>query len=164
VSWRPGTPPWLIRAGLLVLALPSAVIAGWGLIAPSNFYDSFPGAGRHWVSALPPYNEHLLRDFSAASLAIVVFLVGAAILLERRVIQVALIAFLAYSIPHFAYHATTTEHYSTGDNLGSLGGFVVTMAISLGLLALTRVQGQASAAASSPGSVIGRRQAKRSHT
>ena len=37
----------------------------------------------------------------------------------------ALIAFLAYSIPHFAYHLTTTDHYSTGDNLGSLGGFVV---------------------------------------
>ncbi len=127
-----------MRAGLLLLALPSAVIAGWGLIAPRGFYDTFPGAGRHWVSALPPYNEHLLRDFSAASLAMVVFLVGAAIILERRLIQVALVAFLAYSIPHLAYHLTTTEHYSTGDNLGSLGGFVVTLLIAGGLLALTR--------------------------
>lgn len=145
-----------MRWGLLLLALPSAVIAGWGLIAPRGFYDTFPGAGRHWVSALPPYNEHLLRDFGAASLAMVVFLVGAAILLERRLIQVALIAFLAYSIPHFAYHATTTDHYSTGDNFGSLGGFVVTMVIALGLLALTREPGQSSAAASSRGSVTGR--------
>ena len=52
-----------------------------------------------------------------------VFLVGAAIVLERRTIQIALIAFLAYSIPHFAYHLTTTDHYSTGDNVASLGGF-----------------------------------------
>jgi hypothetical protein len=154
MSWRPETPAWIMRAGLLLLAFPSAVIAAWGLAAPRNFYDSFPGAGRHWVSALPPYNEHLLRDFSAASLAMVVFLVGAAILLERRMIQVALIAFLAYSIPHFAYHVTTADHYSTGDNLGSLGGFVVTMLIAFGLLALTRPAGEASsrpgAYASSP--------------
>jgi hypothetical protein len=138
VSWRPDTPAWIMRAGLVVLALPSAVIAVWGLISPRGFYGSFPGAGRHWVSALPPYNEHLLRDFAAASLAIVVFLVGAAIVLERRAIQVALIAFLAYTIPHLGYHLTTTDHYSTSDNLGSLGGFIVTLVIALGLLALTR--------------------------
>jgi hypothetical protein len=143
-----------MRAGLALLALPSAVIAGWTLIAPHGFYDDFPGGGRHWVSALPPYNEHLLRDFGAASLAIVVFLVGAAIILERRLIQVALIAFLAYSIPHFGYHLTTTEHYSSGDNIGSLGGFVVTMVLAVVLLGLTREATSASAAprayASSP--------------
>ncbi len=154
MSWRPTTPAWVMRAGLVLLALPSAVIAAWGLTAPRGFYDNFPGAGRHWVSALPPYNEHLLRDFSAASLAIVVFLVGAAILMERRLIQVALVAFLAYSLPHLAYHLTTTDHYSTVDNLGSLGGFVVTIGIAIGLLALTRPAGESSAAprpyASSP--------------
>jgi hypothetical protein len=144
MSWRPTTPAWVMRAGLVLLALPSAVIAVWGLTAPRGFYDSFPGAGRHWVSALPPYSEHLLRDFSAASLAIVVFLLGAAILIERRLIQVALIAFLAYSLPHLAYHLTTTDHYSTGDNLGSLGGFVITIGIAVGLLALTRPVGEAS--------------------
>jgi hypothetical protein len=145
-----------MRAGLVLLALPSMVIAAWGLAAPRSFYDSFPGGGRHWVSALPPYNEHLLRDFSAASLAIVVFLVGAALILERRLIQVALIAFLAYTIPHLAYHLTTTDHYSTGDNLGSLSGFVVTTLIALVLLALTRESDQSRAAASSSGSVTGR--------
>jgi hypothetical protein len=143
-----------MRAGLIVLAFPSAIIAVWGIISPRGFYDAFPGAGRHWVSALPPYNEHLLRDFAAASLAIVVFLVGAAILLERRVIQVALIAFLAYSLPHLGYHLTTTDHYSTGDNLGSLGGFIVTLVIAVGLLALTREVSESSGApppgASSP--------------
>lgn len=127
-----------MRAGLILLALPSAVIAVWGLIAPHSFYGTFPGVGRHWVSALPPYNEHLLRDFAAASLAMVVFLVGAAIILERRLIQVSLVAFLAYSIPHFAYHVTTVDHYSRGDNLGSLGGFVITMALAAALLVLAR--------------------------
>jgi hypothetical protein len=127
-----------MRAGLIVLALPSAVIAVWGLISPRGFYDSFPGAGRHWVSALPPYNEHLLRDFAAASLAIVIFLVGAAIVLERRTIQIALIAFLAFSAAHFGYHLTTTDHYSSGDNVASLGGFVVSIVIACVLLFMTR--------------------------
>jgi hypothetical protein len=139
-----------MRAGLIVLAFPSAVIAIWGLISPRGFYDSFPGAGRHWVSALPPYNEHLLRDFAAASLAIVVFLVGAAIVLERRTIQIALIAFLAYSFAHLGYHLTTTDHYSTGDNLGSLGGFVATLVIAVVLLALTRPVGEPSSGAPPP--------------
>ncbi len=123
-----------MRAGLVLLALPSAVIAAWSLVAPRSFYDDFPGGGRHWVSALPPYNEHLVRDFGAASLAIVVFLIAAAILLERRIVQVALIAFIAYSIPHFVYHLTTTGHYSSSDNVASLGGFVVTMALAIALL------------------------------
>ena len=139
-----------MRAGLALLALPSAVIAAWSLAAPHSFYNDFPGRGRHWVSALPPYNEHLLRDFGAASLAIAVFLIGAAIVLERRLVQVALIAFLAYSVPHLAYHLTTTEHYSTGDNLGSLGGFVVTIGLAIALLALTREAREPTPASAAP--------------
>jgi hypothetical protein len=134
-----------IRAGFVVLAVAQGSAALWALVAPRSFYEGFPGFGRHWVSALPPFNEHLLRDFGAASLAIVVFLVGAAIILERHLIQVALVAFLAYSIPHFAYHLTTTEHYSTGDNIASLGGFAITMALAVALLALTRETREASA-------------------
>jgi hypothetical protein len=135
-----------MRVGLALLALPSAVIAAWSLIAPHDFYDDFPGGGRHWVSALPPYNEHLIRDFGAASLAMVVFLIGAALFLERRLIQVALIAFIAYSVPHFVYHLTTTENYSSGDNVASLGGFVVTIALAIALLVLNREATEASAA------------------
>jgi len=138
--------PRLFRAAIALLALPSAVIAAWTLVAPGSFYDDFPGAGRHWVAALPPYNEHLLRDFGAASLAIVIFLAAAAIFLERRLVQVALIAFIAYSIPHFAYHLTTTSHYSSGDNVASLGGFVLQLVLALVLLALSRAAVPASAA------------------
>ena len=65
------------------------MIAIWGLLSPHGFYDDFPGLGRHWVSALPPYNEHLLRDFAAASLTIMLFLLGAAISSSGGLIQVA---------------------------------------------------------------------------
>ena len=54
-----------IRFGLIYLAVTIGVVAAWILIAPKGFYDTFPGGGTHWVSALPPYNEHLERDFGA---------------------------------------------------------------------------------------------------
>jgi hypothetical protein len=134
-----------LRAGLALLALPSAVIAAWATVAPHSFYDDFPGGGRHWVSALPPYNEHLLRDFGYTNLTIALFLLGAAVFLERRLVRVALVAFVVGLLPHLGYHLTTTSHYSTGDNLASLGGFALEVVLALSLLALTREVGAPSA-------------------
>ena len=136
----------ILRAGLALLALPSLVIAGWTLIAPHSFYDDFPGGGRHWVSALPPYNQHLLRDFGAVNLTIALVLLGAMLFLERHLVQVALVAFILGTLPHLGYHLTTTGNYSTGDNLASLGGFVVELVLALALLALTRELVKSSAA------------------
>jgi hypothetical protein len=127
----------LIRTGLVILALPSVLIALWALISPHGFYDDFPGFGRHWVSALPPYNEHLLRDFGSTNLTIALVLLGAALFCERHLVQVAVVAFLVGTIPHFVYHLTTTDHYSTGDNIGSLGGFALELVVAAGVLYLT---------------------------
>jgi hypothetical protein len=127
----------LIRTGLVLLAIPSVVIAAWSLISPRGFYDNFPGAGRHWVSALPPFNEHLLRDFGAANVTIALVLLGAAFFCERRLVQVAVIAFLLGTLPHFIYHLTTTDHYSASDNIWSLGGFGVELLIAIGVWVLT---------------------------
>jgi hypothetical protein len=127
---------WL-RAGLIFLAFTPAVLAAWILTAPRSFYDDFPGGGREWVSALPPYNEHLLRDFGAANLGFLLLLVAAAVLLERRLVQVALVAYAASTLPHLIYHATTTETLSTTDNVLSLGGQALTVLLPLGLLFLT---------------------------
>lgn len=129
--------PGLIRAGLVLLAIPSIVIAAWSLISPHGFYDDFPGAGRHWVSALPPFNEHLLRDFGAANVTIALVLLGAAVFMERRLVQVAVIAFFLGALPHFIYHLTTTDHYSTSDNIWSLGAFIIELLIAAGVWILT---------------------------
>ena len=61
-----------------------------------------PGAG--WISALPPCNEHLVRDLGAANLALAVLLGLAAVVLERRLVRVALVVWLVYATPHFLYH------------------------------------------------------------
>lgn len=123
-----------MRIGLWYLALTSAYVAVWILVAPKGFYDSFPTGPGEWVSALPPYNEHLERDFGAAGLGLSVLAAAAAIWTERRVVLVTGLAFLASSIPHLAYHLTTTESYSTGDNVQSLIGLTLPVVISLGLL------------------------------
>jgi hypothetical protein len=127
----------VIRTGLVLLAIPSIVIAAWSLISPRGFYDNFPGAGRHWVSALPPYNEHLLRDFGATNLTIALVLLGAALFCERRLVQVAVVAFFLGTLPHFIYHLTTTDHYSTSDNIWSVGGFIIQLLIAAGVWFLT---------------------------
>jgi hypothetical protein len=127
----------LIRAGLVLLAIPSIVIAAWGLIDPRGFYTDFPGGGRHWVSALPPYNEHLLRDFAAANVTIALVLLGAALFMERRLVQVAVVAFFLGAVPHFIYHLTTTDRYSTSDNIWSLSGFIIELLIAAGVWYLT---------------------------
>ena len=46
----------------LAVGDPALVVGVWALVLPRSFYDDFPAAGRHWVSALGPYNEHLVRD------------------------------------------------------------------------------------------------------
>ena len=117
------------RAGLAIVALAQAEIAIWGLLSPHSFYTSYPGAGHHWVSALGPYNEHLIRDFAAAELGFAVLLLGTAIWFSRTLVLVAGAAFLAATLPHFAYHLTTTDSFSTGDNLASLGGFAVEVVV-----------------------------------
>ncbi len=138
MSWRPTTPSWVMRAGLVLLAFPSAVIAGWGLTSPRSLLRQLSrrrealglGAAPLQRAPAPRLRRRVARDRRLPG--------------RRRdrprapPIQIALIAFLAYSIPHFAYHLTTTEHYSTGDNVGSLGGFVVTIVLAGFLLALTR--------------------------
>jgi hypothetical protein len=127
-----------IRFGLWYLAITSAYVAIWILLAPKGFYDSFPTGPGEWVSALPPYNEHLERDFGAAGLGLAVLAALAAIWMDRRLVLATAIAFLFASIPHLAYHLTTTENYSTGDNVQSLIGLALPVLISLGLLAVSR--------------------------
>ena len=73
-----------IRIGLGYLAFQSAYVAVWILLAPRGFYDTFPTGPAEWVSPLPPFNEHLLRDFGAAGLGLAVLAVLAAVWLERR--------------------------------------------------------------------------------
>jgi hypothetical protein len=141
-----------IRFALIYLAVTIGVVAAWILIAPRGFYDSFPGGSSHWVSALPPYNEHLERDFGATGLGLAVLAGLAALWMERRLVQAAAIALFVAGLPHLIYHLTTTGSYSTGDTVASLTGLALDAILPLAVLYLVseRAQGAAPGAAPTP--------------
>lgn len=125
----------MIRAGLIFLALAQGAAGLVQLFGPRTFYDDFPLPTSPWVSLLPPYNEHLMRDVGALTLALVLVLVAAAIWPERRLVQVALAANLMFTVPHFLFHATHVDHYPTGSAIG----LIVTLAIAVLLPAVLLV-------------------------
>jgi hypothetical protein len=124
---------WL-RAGLLVLALAAAVVGFWALLAPQSFYDDFPGGGRTWVSVLPPYNDHLIRDVGGLNLALALLLGWAAVTLERPIVLAALVAALVYAVPHFVFHAANLEDLSTGDKVAQTVSLALALVLPLVLL------------------------------
>ena len=110
-----------IRVVLAYLAFQMGVVGAYILVAPKAFYDDFPPGLGPWVSVLPPYNEHLIRDYGAAGLGLAAVAFLAAIWMERRLVQAAAVAVFCGALPHAIYHSTTTESLSTADNLLSLG-------------------------------------------
>ena len=130
---RHATP---IRVALGYLALQVGVVAAYILVAPRSFYENFPTGPAAWVSALPPYNEHLIRDFGAAGLGLAVLAVLALVWMERRLVQAAAVALFLGTVPHAIYHSTTTEAYSTADNVFSLGGLYLQTLLPLAVLYL----------------------------
>ena len=123
---------WL-QLGLLLLAAVPLSVGFWAFLAPYHFYDIFPLPGRHWISTLGPYNEHLVRDYGANNLGFGVLLAATAISLERHLTQVALVSWLVFAVPHFIFHLTQTHHFQLFDNLTQLGslGFVVLLPLVL---------------------------------
>jgi hypothetical protein len=122
------------RIGLIVLALSSAPLGLWALLAPRSFYDDFPGMGRHWVSLDGPYNHHLVTDFGGLNLALAVVTLAALYWVTRPLIITTAIAWLVYAVPHELYHATHLDPFGTSDKVGQLVGIGVDIAIAVALL------------------------------
>ncbi|GIK76557.1 MAG: hypothetical protein EDQ89_12795 [Acidobacteria bacterium] len=128
-----GAPRAAFRVILGLLAAVQAVDGVYALLAPRSFYEDFP-AGRGWVEALPAYSEHLVRDVGGLFLATAVVLAAAAIWLERRLVLVALVSFLAFSVPHTTYHLFNLDGISTGDAIAEAVSLLLTVIGPLVLL------------------------------
>jgi hypothetical protein len=89
----------LLRPGLALLAAVELVVGVWTLLFPASFYGHVPT-----VDLSPPFSEHPFRDFGGATLGLAVVLSAAAVWTERRLVVVALLAYLAFSVPHLAFH------------------------------------------------------------
>lgn len=130
--------PGALRLGLLILGVPQLAIGAWALISPSGWFDTFPGAGHHWLDAYGPYNSHLATDVGATFIAIGLILILAAIWLERRVVQLALIGYLAYAVPHAVYHLANDHDIGGSDQVVNGATLVLSLLLALTLLWLTR--------------------------
>ncbi|MDI3405724.1 hypothetical protein [Streptomyces cavernicola] len=93
------------RGCLTLLTLGEGLPGAWALLWPRGFYDNYPAPGHPWVAALPPYNEHLVRDFGAGVLALSVVLAWAACTVQRRLVQAASVAALTLCVSHLAFHS-----------------------------------------------------------
>lgn len=107
------------RLALGALAAVLAVVGGWAQLWPASFFRSFP-AGRAWVAADGPYNEHLIRDVGGLTLALCLLTAVAAWRARPELIRLAGAAGLVYAVPHLTYHATHLHLYGTADAIGNV--------------------------------------------
>jgi hypothetical protein len=126
----------VVRVLLIVLGVGNIPIGLWAAFAPRSFYDDFPGFGRHWVSVDGPYNEHLVRDFGALSLALAIVTLAAAITLARPLVIAVAIAWLAWGVPHLVYHSRHLDVFDTTDQVLNVVLLTLLPVLALAVLAL----------------------------
>ncbi|GAA4677247.1 hypothetical protein [Phytohabitans rumicis] len=125
----------------LGLGLLGALHLSWGVpatLAPRWFFDTFPGFGRAWTAAYPPYNEHLVIDLGATFTALGVLLLMAAWLADRKVTAVVLCGVLVFSSLHLIFHARHHGALAGADLVASLVALALGVAVPVGLLVLDR--------------------------
>jgi hypothetical protein len=125
-----------VRAGLIGLAVPVIVVGGWALLAPRSWYDDFPIGSAHWISALGPYQEHLVRDFGSLYLALGLLLAFCAVVLDRLLIQAVLGVSLVFQVPHLIFHVSNTAPFSTASNVVNLAALAAGIVLTVMLLGM----------------------------
>lgn len=108
------------------------MVGVWAWLAPRSFFDDFPGGpAAPWVAALPPYNEHLVRDVGALYLAFTVLFLWAARRPSPQLVVPLGVAWIVAQVPHVVFHLAHDEGLPRGDWLlqaAGLGGMVLVAA------------------------------------
>lgn len=120
-----------LRVGLVILATTELALGVWAQYLPESFYREFPT-----VQLTPPYSEHFLRDFGGATLGLALVLAAAAVWLERRLVVVALAAYLVWAVPHLVFHLSHLHDASPTEVAFLLVSLCGTVALPLALLAI----------------------------
>ncbi|MGK5684249.1 hypothetical protein [Actinoplanes sp. URMC 104] len=123
------------KRGLIVpLAVVAATVGVWAAAFPLSFHTDFPAPGRHWVSALGPYNEHLVRDVGALYLALLVVSVSALRRPTPSAMRTTGGAWLVFNAVHFLWHLLHLHVYPTLDRVGNAAGLGALLVLSILLL------------------------------
>jgi hypothetical protein len=123
----------VLRAGVWFLTFVVVVVGLVATLAPRAFYDYVP-----WVNLMPPFSEHLMRDYGAMNLSLALVFVVAATTMERRMVRIALGAYLLFAIPHLIFHLTHLEHFTTAAAIWQTLLLTVAALLPVALLILTR--------------------------
>jgi AhpD family alkylhydroperoxidase len=150
ISAERGSRGRIVRVGLLALGLPQLAIGAWALLAPRGWYENFPGAGNEWLPLYGAFDQHLATDVGSTFVALGLALILAAIWLERRAVQLAIVAYLAYQLPHTAYHLGADDALSSGDQVLNGAVLVSAVAAASALLWLSRSRDGAPAETANP--------------
>ena len=127
-----------MRALLAALAVSAAYPGAWATVAPRSFYDTFPGAGRHWTAGLPAYSEHLVTDVGAFYLGFALLLAWAAWRPSRELIVPVCSAFALFSAIHLAWHSAHLDALETSDAVLQTASLAAVLVASLGAVLLAR--------------------------
>lgn len=129
----------VVAAG--ILGLNAALVGVWAGAFPLSFYRDFPWPGAHWVSALGPYNEHLVRDVGGLYLALLVLSVAT---LRRPALRTtAGGAWLIFSAEHFLWHAFHLDVFPRFHQVASMAALSLPLLLAVLLLLPGRAAGSA---------------------
>jgi hypothetical protein len=116
----------------------AAIVGVWALLAPRSFFRDFPAFGGAWVNALPPYNEHLVRDIGGLNLGFAFLFMASASTLDVTLVRTSLAAWLLYAVPHFLFHITNMERLSGSEKVFQTLALAALIVVPVGLLMATR--------------------------
>lgn len=120
------------------MVLQAAVVGVWALFAPRSFFSDFPVFGGAWVSAFPPYNEHLVRDLGGLNLGFALLFFAGASSLDVTLVRTSLGAWLLYAVPHLYFHITNLEGLSTSEQVFQTIALAALVVVPIALLVATR--------------------------
>ncbi len=132
--WR-----WVVRVGLGVLSALHLWWGAWAIVNPRGFFDTFPGFGRRWTAAYPPFNEHLVSDLGAIFVTLGVLLGLAAIVDDGKVTAVVLAGAVTFGALHLAFHVTHHGTLTGADLSLSLASLVPGVLAPIALLVTDRL-------------------------
>jgi hypothetical protein len=106
----------------------------WALLFPRHFFETFPGFGRRWTAAHPPYNEHLVADLGATFVTLAFLLGVAAATRHRPVRRLGLAAVALFSALHLAFHTLRHGELGAADLAASLFALLLGVLVPVALL------------------------------
>ncbi|WP_395726979.1 hypothetical protein [Nakamurella sp.] len=131
---RPRSRP-ITRLLLVVLGMFFGLVPGiWAAVLPESFYGDFPAIRPAWVAVDGPFNEHLIRDVGAMFLALAVIALVAAITGSPGQARLAGLAWLVFSVIHFAYHVTHLRVYGPLDQWLNVVSQVASILVALAVV------------------------------